>query len=212
VVTIGGGEEEKDLLTEEKATSERLTHEEREPRLCRVGSSTDNPCWRPATERRWTTDEEPTLCPEHLMELEAGEDAAYWIRVLDKVDEWIRGVVADEPAGDLQRLAYNMRDEARRKYARASREHLAAKLVADAPRGEGQSVSPEANEELSARIMHADALANARTIFEDLPEGLLETVLKGVDKWLIIDALDTATTEASEEAERYKREARLSAD
>jgi hypothetical protein len=156
--------------------------------------------------------EEPNtadMCPEHLMELEAGEDADYWIHALDKIEEWIRGPVTDEPAGDLQSLAYNARDEARREYARFAVEAEAAKLVAD---GHPRDEQAEANLEITRRIMHADALANARAIFEDLPEGLLETVLKRVDKWLIIDALDTATTEASEEAERYKREARLSAD
>jgi hypothetical protein len=39
------------------------------------------------------------------------------------------------------------------------------------------SNSSKAEVALATRIMHVDALGNARTIIEDLPEDLLETVL-----------------------------------
>jgi hypothetical protein len=66
-------------------------------------------------------------------------------------------------------------------------------------------IAPGPNAQLTRHIMHADALASARTILEDLPEGILERIEKGVNRWLIVDALDTAATAASEEAMRYKQ-------
>ena len=57
--------------------------------------------------------------------------------------------------------------------------------MADESPGDKSEEELEASRELAKRIMHADVLGNARTIFEDLPEGMLETVLKRVNKWLM---------------------------
>jgi hypothetical protein len=109
--------------------------------------------------------------------------------------------VSEAKDDDLQRLAFNMRDEARRDYARLTIEAHAAGLVAD---GHSKG-TPETNLELARHIARAAALNDARSVFEDFPEELL----KVRDRWLVVDALETAAGEASEEVSRYKRSAGL---
>lgn len=194
-------------MTEENTTrEERAKRQKRhvEAGLCRHGSATDSPCWRPATEKRFARDEEPMYCPEHLMAIEASDEVNGWRSDLDIIDEWIRGPVSEVPSGGLERLARNMLDEARREYARVSIEADAAYRVADA-RPDDVPTSQEAQLEISRRIVHADALNDARRVFEDFPEELL----KVRDKWLVVDALADAVGDASDEVNRFKRERKL---
>jgi hypothetical protein len=79
--------------------------------------------------------------------------------------------VSEAKDDDLQRLAaFNMRDEARRDYARLTIEAHAAGLVAD----RHSKGTPETNLELARHIARADALNYARSDFEDFPEELLK--------------------------------------
>ncbi len=168
---------------------------------CRAGSSTEHPCWRPAST---TIVDGYPCCDEHARVYEIGKEVDGWHCALDHLEDWIKGPVSTDDYGHLERLALNMRDEARREYARAHALAEAAKLVArQGPPEEGEpSLTLEQSEELIRRIIRADSFANARALLEDLPA----ESIGNYDRWLIVDALANATTTASEEAARYKRE------
>lgn len=171
---------------------------------CRDGIKTDNPCWRPATERRFRDDEEPTLCAEHAHLCRLTDEQDAWNYALDNIEEWMRGPVSEDPYGHLDRLVTNMRDEARREYARGAAAVRAAEIVAEqGPPEEGEPVlTLEQSEKLARILTRTDSFVNARTLVEDAPEEVLEQR----DRWAIVDALEMAAVEAGEEFERYKEE------
>jgi hypothetical protein len=175
---------------------------EETPPRCYVGSKSSNPCWRTATERLAPQEETPTLCPEHARLACLSGEVDDWSIALATIEEWIRGPVAEDSSGHLERLAINLRDEVRTEYAAASAAAYAAKLVAQqGPPGEGEpSLTLEQAEELARLIVRADSFANARTLAEDVPEEALEMR----DRWGMVDALAAAAREASKEASRYK--------
>jgi hypothetical protein len=170
---------------------------------CNAGSSTENPCWRPATERMYPEDKEPNLCAEHALLCRLSEEKDDWWHALGKAEGWAREAESYAASGHLERLAVNMRAEVRLEYAAAAAKAYAARLVADqGPPEEGEPALTLEQSEVLARLnIRADAFANARTIIEDLSE---DAELPD-DKWVTIDALASAVDVADEEASLYKR-------
>lgn len=170
----------------------------------RMGSTTDNPCWREAVSPRFADEDEPCLCAEHARVVEANDDMEGRYRNLVKIDAWIKGPVAKQGDEDLTRLAYNVRDKARREYGALVVRERAARMVADRLQRSpvGTSLSLEQEEELARLMVREEALNNARTIFEDADEEDLELR----DKWATIDALALAADDAHEEFMRLCEE------
>ncbi|MBA3475009.1 MAG: hypothetical protein H0T57_17605 [Rubrobacter sp.] len=171
---------------------------------CRMGRKTDRPCWRAAVEPRFADEEEPTLCAEHARLVGLSDEMEDWYRTLFTITEWIEGPVRKARDEDLERLAFNARDEARREYGSLAVRAYAANLVAEQGPPEPGEVPLffEQEEELARLIMRADALNDARRVLEDLDEDSL----KLRDKWATIDALATSAADASEEVSRYRKE------
>jgi hypothetical protein len=189
------------MLSEEK---EKTTLEGSAPR-CRMGDKTDKPCWREAVETQFLDDDgPPTLCAEHARVVEINDEMECWYRSLLTITEWVEGPVAEARDADLERIASNARDEARREYGRLAVRARAAGMVADpGPPEPGEvTLSLEQEEEIVRRMMRADALNDARRVLEDLSED----VLKLRDKWATIDALALAADDANEEVSRYKED------
>ena len=181
--------------TQPPADSEEL------PR-CRMGSKSEKPCWRPAVEKLYPDESEPTLCHEHAGEMRLVREAEEWQSVLYDIEEWKRGPVAEARSGYLERLVWKMLEEAREGFAKASAAAYTAKLVADlGPPEEGEPrLTPEQSELLTQLIIRADSFVNARAALEDLPDEAVS------DRWVTIHALVTAADEANEEVNRYKAE------
>ncbi len=197
-------------MTEGKITTVPGIADEHLEGRCRMGRKTDSPCWREAVAPRFADEDEPILCPEHARVVELNDEMEDWYRNLLTITEWVEGPVRDTGDEDLQRLAYNARDEARREYGRLAVRAHAARLVADQGPPEPGEITLTLNqaEELARRIMRADALNDARTTLEDLDED----VLRLRDKWATIDALALAATDANEDVGRYKEEIGLPAE
>lgn len=169
-----------------------------EPGRCRAGSKTASPCWREAA----TTYRDYPCCQEHARLYEIGEEEDGWYHALDALEEFVRGPVSEDPYGELERLALNMRDEARREYADARARAEAARMVAEhGPPEPGEpALTLEQAQELTRLIVRADSFVNARTVLEDAPEDVLGLF----DRWVIVNALAGAADEANEEASRYR--------
>jgi hypothetical protein len=108
-----------------------------ETTLCRWGSKTDHPCWRPAVERVFSDDPEPNLCVEHAELFNLAEYESGWACALDAIEEFISGPVSADLYGCLEPLALKMRDEIKQEYARAVAEADAAQLIAEEGPQEG---------------------------------------------------------------------------
>lgn len=116
----------------------------------------------------------------------------------------MRVPVSDDPYGNLDRLATNVRGEARREYARVAAEICVAERIAlQGPPGEGKpSLAPEQLDKLARLVTKAGSFVDARTLVENAPKEVLEQR----DRWVIVDVLDTAAEKADEELGRYKAE------
>lgn len=169
---------------------------------CRMGSKTDNPCWRDAVLPRFIDEDEPRLCHEHAAVVEANDGMQDWYMNLQAIDEWIKGPVAETKDADLERLAYNMRDESRREYgALAVRAHAAGMVADRGPIEPGEaSLSLEQEEELARFLGREEALNNVRSVLEDADED----DFKLRDKWAAVDVLALAAEETHEEATRFR--------
>jgi hypothetical protein len=110
-----------------------------------AGSGSERPCWRDATEPMYGGEAEPKVCAEHARCLRLGQDVDDWALALAEIEEWIAGPVAKSDSGAIERLALNMRDEARSQYARASAKSEAAG---------GRGAAPHTRAGYGARTAH----------------------------------------------------------
>ena len=167
---------------------------------CRAGSKTDNPCWRPATEKRFESDPELTACSEHAKFYELVDEADELQRDLWRVQEWLSGL--GEEHARLENSLYWMRDQLRGEYAEVSTRARAAGLVArQGPPEEGEPrLTYEESEKLARLILRSDSFNSARTLVEDVSEADLGSF----DRALMVAALVEAAVAAQEDVRRYK--------
>jgi hypothetical protein len=203
VETIGEGLGGALLMNEEKRNESATCGEPEAPR-CRMGSKTDKPCWREAVVVPFDGGDEPYLCPEHAKVVAENDNLSDWWENLRAIDQWIRESVIKTGNSDLERIAFNARDEARREYGRIAIRARAARMVADrGPLKPGEvPLFYEQEEEIARLYMREEAFNNARSVLEDLSEDTLFIR----DKWATIDALASAADEAAQEAHRYQEE------
>ncbi len=175
-----------------------ITEKGTEKPRCRMGSKSDNPCPREATERFRAEGPEPNMCAPHARACELGHEEDGWHYALDKLEEWVRAASEDDPFGALEQVMTKARDEARERYAAAHARCRAADLAANDRDGR---TTPEQRERMAVLMVRCDSFADARTMLEDTPE----VTFGLVDKWLIVDTLAKAANAAQEEHEHYKR-------
>jgi hypothetical protein len=169
-------------------------------RLCRAGSKSPNPCWRPATTNAYEDETEIWHCAEHAEMIRRIYERDELFSTLYSMQEWIAGPVKKSEDDDLQRYAYTMRDKAEEELWPVMVAQRAARLIASQAQGE-KPLSREQAERLAVLLLRSDALNNARTILEDLPE---ETFVATV-RWEITAALKLMSEETAAEVRRYKR-------
>lgn len=165
---------------------------------CHVGSKSDNPCPREATECFRAEGPEPNMCAPHARAYRLGAEEDGWYYALEKLEEWTRAAAEDDMFGQLEQAMTNVRDEVREHYAAAHARWKAAGVAADDHDGR---LSFEQAERMAALLIRCDGLANACTKLQDAPED----TFGALDKWLIVDTLAKASSAASEDYERYQR-------
>jgi hypothetical protein len=169
------------------AAAHRVMREAVEERggLCACGAHSERPCWRPATERRWLTDPEPTICAAHSRLFELEERVEEGLADLDSMHEWIAQLGAQFRRGeDRSRLDYRLRnlfEDMLREYFGLALQMRAAELVA--AQGEGdEPLEPDSALQLARNIMVPDALNDVGFIIEEAaPEAL-----RGTDRWFVM--------------------------
>ena len=160
--------------------------------LCACGAHSDNPCRRPATELRWPTDKEPTICAEHARLFDLEERVELSLEDLDSMHGWMEQLAAPfrRGNGDRPRLDYRLRttfEEMLREHFLLATQMRAAQLVAD--QGEGdEPLEPESAERLARGIMVSDAVLNAALILEEAAPD----VFRGQEKWFMVAAIHEA--------------------
>jgi hypothetical protein len=188
------------MLSEEKKNT---ALEGSAPR-CHAGSKTDRPCWREAAFPRFLDEDELTLCAEHHRVVDENDDLERAYRRLQAIDQWVKGPVAEAGDEDLERIAFNARDEARREYGRiAVRAHAASMVAERGPlEAGGVALSYGQEEEIARCMMREEAFNAARSVLEDVDEDAVRLR----DKWATIDALALAADDAAEEVHGYLEE------
>ena len=175
------------------ATAHKFMREAVEERggLCACGAHGNDPCWRAATELRWLTDREPTICGEHARLFDLEERVEQSLEDLDSMHGWIAQLGAQFQRGaDRSRLD----DRLRATFEEMLAEHLGlvlqmrgAELIA--AQGEGdEPLEPEEAERIARGLMLSDALWSAGSIVEDNAPG----IYGGFHKWFILAAIQEA--------------------
>ena len=188
------------MTTEAKSLMRRAVEER--GGLCAIGSSTDEPCRRQATERRWPEDEEPTICREHALLFELDERAEEMNGDLETLHAWIAQLLVPGGRGlgdriDLERRLRDTLETLIRDYVALKIRQRGAEIIADQRPQDGKPyLLPEESEDLARFTMVSDAYTNAIRVLEDLPAD----VFGAYDKWLVIGAVALAKEGVKEEA------------
>ena len=169
-------------------------------KLCRAGSKTERPCWRPATERDIGEDE-PTLCPEHMEVRRRGEDLDARLVALDATRDFLNSeAVERDTHGVLRELALGWLESVTEAAATAAHKQRVAKFLAE--RGPDDA-GPKSTimRELGAHLyVRSDAIQDALSTLIDAREP------SETERLMTIAALKEASRRAHEEFEKFCRE------
>jgi hypothetical protein len=144
---------------------------------CRWGSSTDNPCWRPAVEE--DPGSEAWVCEWHAELAEATKREGAWLSALEATRGFVEGETNKRgTSGEFAELAYTFRDAVTERAAEAAINARVAEVLANqGPDDQG----PE--EEMMRRhgahlLVRSDAMTNSLAILDgerepDEPERLV---------------------------------------
>jgi hypothetical protein len=173
-----------------------------QPLPCSAGSSTGNPCPRPATvwidrSIKWAS------CHEHAR-LFAESDELNWLGLAVAVaTDWLKVAKAwdiEELENGVQHMLEGLREKLLRVEGRAD---LLEEIAEAARKGdERPNLTREQDEELRRLIRRSDELNNAFTTVEDVPEGQIREERRG----RILSVLVEERERASEAVDRYKEE------
>ena len=166
------------------------------PPRCTAGSSTDNACWREATEPLYIRGGEPIVCAEHAAVLILGQEVDRAPEDLDTLYAWLRqlGAPGYRGQGDraqLERHLEGAMEAMLAEYFELRVRMQAAKAVADQAEGE-EPLSQEEAMRLAHNFLIPDAYSDAQLILEDVPEDAYRTR----DKWFIVATIARAAEEA----------------
>jgi hypothetical protein len=174
-----------------------------QPLPCSAGSSTDNPCPRPAT--TWMHHEagDCPMCDEHARVEWLAHETNDWGLPELITGDWLR-IARAWKSEELERLALQAHEKAEEESLKAEAGLATAMEVADAPRKgeERPNLTREQDETLRSLIRRGDALNDAYTTIEDIPEGQVEEERRR----RILGVLVEERERANAEHKRYKEE------
>jgi hypothetical protein len=169
-------------------------------KMCRAGSSTERPCWRPATETD-PGETEPTLCTLHMELRHRSEDLDAWLHALEAMRDFMNSKAVDEdPHGTLHDLALGWLDTVTEAAADAAHKMRVAEFLAEQGvdnRGPKEAVMREYGAHLHVR---SDALTDA---FATL---IGERELSETERLVTISAIKEASRRVNEEYEKFREE------
>ena len=169
-------------------------------KLCRAGSKTDSPCWRPATEAD-LGETEPQRCALHMQVHLRAEDMDDWMFALAGVRDFLKSeAVEQDPGSMLRTLALGWLDSVTEQAAEAAHKLRVAEFLAargpDDP-GPENSVMREYGAHLHVR---SDAMSN---VFSTLID---ERELSETERLLTIAAIKDASKQVNEEYDKFRRD------
>lgn len=143
------------------------------------------------------------MCDEHARVQELVGKSRYWDTAVVVGEDWLRLARAWEHH-DLEQMAAWAHEKAKAEFLKAEVRVDLATDIADAPRkgDERPNLTREQDEELRRLIMRSDALTNAYTTIEDIPEGQIREDVRRRILGVLVDEHERA----EEEANRYKAE------
>ena len=172
------------------------------PMPCAAGAATDDPCPRPATvwidrETKWAS------CDEHARVHDLFDEANEANLAVEIATNW-RDIARAWKLEDLERKTERVLQELKEESLRAGARADLAREMADAPRkgDENPTLTREQDEQLRHLIRRSDALFNAYTTIEDIPEGRIEADARRPILAVLVEESDRAT----KEAHRYQEE------
>src|SRR5215210_5425901 len=182
-------------------TETTTTTEERAgAKMCRAGSATDSPCWRPATEAD-IGETAPTLCPVHMQLRRRAEDMDGWLHALESMRGFMKSKAVDEDHdGILRELAIGWYDTVTEKAADAAHKLRVAEFLAERGPDDAGPDSPTMREYGAHLLTRSDALANAFATLID------ERALTETERLAAIAAIKEASRRVSEEYEKFREE------
>ena len=178
--------------------------QEERPR-CLEKDPLGRPCWRGAVERRYSNDDEPTICAEHLRAYELILKRDELRNHLDALGEWI--ATWDDPSvGEtrLQHHAFTMRERMVEEFWRASVEAEAAEDIADQGPDEEPLTLEQARRGAKLTLC-SGALSDARCMFEDL-QMVPEEAFGTGSRWHFAAALYAVGEDVNAQYDRFGRE------
>jgi hypothetical protein len=183
-------------MTEITTTTEELAGQ----KMCRAGSATDSPCWRPATEAD-IGETEPTLCSVHMQLRRRAENMDGWLHALEAVRDFMHSKAVEEgPYSILRELAIGWYDTVTEKAADAAHKMRVAEFLAE--RGP-EDAGPEnaVMREYGAHLhVRSDALSDAFSTLID------ERELSERERLATIAAIKEASRRVHDEYEKFCEE------
>ena len=171
-----------------------------EAKMCRAGSATDSPCWRPATEAD-IGEPEPTLCSVHMDLRRRAEDMDGWLHALESMRDFMHSKAVDEDHdGILRELAIGWYDAVTEKAAKAAHKLRVAEFLAERGPNDAGPENAIMREYGAHLLTRSDALANAFSTLID------ERELSETERLATIAAIKEASGRTSEEYEKFCQE------
>lgn len=184
--------------------TEGLTPEQiPQPLPCSTGIATSNRCPRPATTWMHPGTQDRPLCSEHARVEELARESNDWGLAEVITGDWLR-IARAWRLEALERLALQASEKAKEESLKAEAGLAMAVEIADAPRKgkERPSLTREQDETLRSLIRRGDALNDAYTTIEDVPEGQVEEKRRR----RILGVLVEERERANAEHKRFKEE------
>ena len=189
------------MMTAHEATSGAGAEHPR----CLEKNPVGRPCWRAAVERRYSNDEEPTICAEHLRAYELILKRDELLRYLDMLGAWI--ATWDDPSvGEtrLQHHAFTIRGKLVEELWEATLEAEATEDIAEQGPDE-EPLTLEQAKRGAKLTLCSGALSDARCMFEDLQMVPEESFGTG-SRWHFAAALHAVGEDVNAEYDRLRRE------
>jgi hypothetical protein len=176
------------------------TEERAGQKLCRAGSRTDNPCWRPATEAD-VGETEPELCSLHMQLRHRAEDMDGWLHALEAMRDFMNSkAVEEDPYSLLRELAIGWYDAVTEAAAEAAHKMRVAEFLAERGPEDAGPDNPIMREYGAHLHMRSDALTDALATLID------EREPSETERLAIIAAIKEASRRVHEEYEKFRKE------
>jgi len=171
-----------------------------EAKMCRAGSATNSPCWRPATEAD-IGETEPTLCSVHMQLRRRAEDMDGWLHALEAMREFMNSkAVGEDPYSILRELVIGWYDTVTGKAADAAHKLRVAEFLAERGPDDAGPANPIMREYGAHLHVRSDALCVAFATLID------ERELSERERLATIAAIKEASRRVNGEYEKFRQE------